>query len=177
MNIAQVRLIHQIMTSADTCGIPLWISGGWAIDARLGEITRDHDDIDLTFPADRQADFEAMLADLGGQVTERTDYGFLARLRGVLLDCEPARWSGTAYEIDDAPEGSCPANAEGILEGIPVRCNSWEAILWDYFYYLDEVPRIQWPGKHVQSYAMVVAALGDDRVRSLRAVFDSRHPG
>lgn len=175
MNAAHLPLIRQIVTRAAERGIELWLSGGWAIDARLQKITREHEDIDLTFPADRQTDFETLLMDLGARITERTDYGFLARLRGILLDCEPARWSGVAYEIDDAPEGSCPKDAGGALEGMPVHCNSWEAILWDYFYYADEVPQSQWPDRHVQSYALVVAALGNESVGAFRAAFDKRH--
>ncbi|MBV6621289.1 aminoglycoside nucleotidyltransferase ANT(2'')-Ia, partial [Acinetobacter baumannii] len=47
MDTTKVALIHQILAAADERNLPLWIGGGWAIDARLGRVTRKHDDIDL----------------------------------------------------------------------------------------------------------------------------------
>ncbi|HBP1742721.1 TPA: aminoglycoside nucleotidyltransferase ANT(2'')-Ia, partial [Pseudomonas aeruginosa] len=90
MDTTQVTLIHQILAAADERNLPLWIGGGWAIDARLGRVTRKHDDIDLTFPGERRGELEAMVEMLGGRVTEELDYGFLAEIGDELLDCEPA---------------------------------------------------------------------------------------
>ena len=94
---------------------------------------------------------------------------------GVLLDCEPAHWTGRGYELADTPPGSCPDPLEGHLEGLSLRCNSWEAILWDYFYYAGEVPASMWPAKHVQSYALVCAAMGKRDVDRLRQVFAAKY--
>lgn len=174
VNSLHLPLIKTIFAAANTINMPLWIGGGWAIDARLGRITREHDDIDLTFPADRQEDFENLIHQLGGCITEQTDYGFLATVQDILLDCEPAYINNLAYEIEDAPSGSCPMEEEGLIDQLPVRCNSWQAILWDYFYYEDEVPRAKWPMKHVYSYGLVCEALGDSNVTSLRKQFDTR---
>jgi len=174
VNHRHIRLIKKIFTEADAIDLPLWNGGGWAIDARLGRITREHDDIDLTFPADRQAEFQKLIHQLGGKITEKTDYGFLATVQGVLLDCEPAYFNHSAYEIEDTPAGSCPMAKEGVIDQVAIRCNSWSAILWDYFYYEDEVPRTQWPEKHVFSHALVCEALGDSTVTRLRKQFDSR---
>lgn len=174
MNDLHLELIRRILDAADQHGMPLWIGGGWAIDARLGWITREHDDIDLTFPEERKDEFLELIGSLGGHVGEETEYGFLADLQGVLLDCEPARWNGQAYEIEDAPSNACPMRAEGELAGLSVRCNSWDAILWDYFFYADEVPSSHWSGKHVQSYALAVEAFGHDRTARLRMLFDAR---
>ena len=174
VNHLHIPLIKTIFTAADALDLPLWIGGGWAIDARLGRITREHDDIDLTFPADRQAEFENLILQMDGQITEQTDYGFLAVVQGLLLDCEPAYFNDSAYEIEDTPPGSCPMPKEGVIDQLPIRCNSWAAILWDYFYYEDEVPRAQWPQKHVFSHVLVCEALGDNTVISLRKQFDTR---
>ncbi|MBY8893099.1 aminoglycoside nucleotidyltransferase ANT(2'')-Ia, partial [Acinetobacter baumannii] len=76
MDTTQVALIHQILAAADERNLPLWIGGGWAIDARLGRVTRKHDDIDLTFPGERRGELEAIVEMLGGRVTEELDYGF-----------------------------------------------------------------------------------------------------
>ena len=175
MDTTQVTLIHQILAAADERNLPLWIGGGWAIDARLGRVTRKHDDIDLTFPGERRGELEAIVEMLGGRVMEELDYGFLAEIGDELLDCEPAWWADEAYEIAEAPQGSCPEAAEGVIAGRPVRCNSWEAIIWDYFYYADEVPAVDWPTKHIESYRLACTSLGAEKVEVLRAAFRSRY--
>lgn len=117
MDTTQVTLIHKILAAADERNLPLWIGGGWAIDARLGRVTRKHDDIDLTFPGERRGELEAIVEMLGGRVMEELDYGFLAEIGDELLDCEPAWWADEAYEIAEAPQGSCPEAAEGVIAG------------------------------------------------------------
>lgn len=104
MDTTQVTLIHKILAAADERNLPLWIGGGWAIDARLGRVTRKHDDIDLTFPGERRGELEAIVEMLGGRVMEELDYGFLAEIGDELLDCEPAWWADEAYEIAEAPQ-------------------------------------------------------------------------
>ncbi len=175
MDTTQVTLIHKILAAADERNLPLWIGGGWAIDARLGRVIRKHDDIDLTFPGERRGELEAIVEMLGGRVMEELDYGFLAEIGDELLDCEPAWWADEAYEIAEAPQGSCPEAAEGVIAGRPVRCNSWEAIIWDYFYYADEVPPVDWPTKHIESYRLACTSLGAEKVEVLRAAFRSRY--
>ncbi|MBV6621226.1 aminoglycoside nucleotidyltransferase ANT(2'')-Ia, partial [Acinetobacter baumannii] len=71
--------------AADERNLPLWIGGGWAIDARLGRVTRKHADIDLTFPGERRGEPEAIVEMLGGRVPEELDYGVLAEIGGELL--------------------------------------------------------------------------------------------
>jgi lincosamide nucleotidyltransferase A/C/D/E len=46
-------------------GIPVWLDGGWAIDALLGEQTRSHDDLDLVSRFADSAAIGEALADLG----------------------------------------------------------------------------------------------------------------
>ncbi|MEU0627989.1 aminoglycoside adenylyltransferase [Streptomyces sp. NPDC005989] len=48
----QLRLIAESMDIAGALGISLWLRGGWAMDFFLGEITRDHADIDWFVRAD-----------------------------------------------------------------------------------------------------------------------------
>jgi 2''-aminoglycoside nucleotidyltransferase len=58
--------LHHLLHTAEARGLPLWLSGGWAIDARMGRITREHGDIDLAFPGERRTDLLALLRDVGG---------------------------------------------------------------------------------------------------------------
>ncbi|MDI9725517.1 aminoglycoside nucleotidyltransferase ANT(2'')-Ia, partial [Acinetobacter baumannii] len=48
-----------MLAAADERNLLLWIGGGWAIDSRLGRVTRNHDDIVLTFPGVRHCELEA----------------------------------------------------------------------------------------------------------------------
>ena len=43
----QLQVIRQVTTLLQPVAIPHWLFGGWAIDFRLGEITRTHDDIEF----------------------------------------------------------------------------------------------------------------------------------
>lgn len=49
----------------DAAGIPVWLDGGWGIDALVGAQTRDHDDLDVVIALDRAEDARAALAPLG----------------------------------------------------------------------------------------------------------------
>ncbi|AKN70183.1 aminoglycoside adenylyltransferase [Streptomyces sp. PBH53] len=42
----QLDLIADVLSAARASGVPLWLRGGWAMDFFLGEVTREHDDID-----------------------------------------------------------------------------------------------------------------------------------
>lgn len=153
--------LHQLLHAAEARNLPLWLSGGWAIDARLGRITRPHEDIDIAFPAERREELLALLDALGGGPIETTDYGFLITVNGILLDCEPCVRVGEVYEVEGPPPGTCPWEPQGVIAGVAVRCVSWETILWDYFYYLNEVPLADWRPKDHGSYALARAAYGE----------------
>jgi 2''-aminoglycoside nucleotidyltransferase len=167
----QVRLIHDLVRAADAIDLPLWLESGWAVDARLGRVTREHGDIDLAIPAERMADFHGLLRHRSAGPVENTDYGFLVRVDGVLLDCKPCVLVNGSYELEGGFRGSCPPGKEGIIEGVRVRCTSWSAILQEYFHYLQEVTYADWPAKDKESYRAVRAAVGDSRAEALHAEF------
>jgi aminoglycoside 2''-adenylyltransferase len=173
MNPTHISLIHDILAAAEERGLPLWLESGWAIDARLGMITREHEDIDLAFPGERHEQFMSVLQTFGSGKVEKTDYGFLVYARNILLDCEPCIQHGENYELEGAPAGSCPREKQGIIAGVALRCTSWETILWEYFSYLDEVPQTSWRPKDFESYALVCEALGEAKVETLRLAFES----
>ena len=99
-NARHVELIRRILLRAEAVDLPLWLTGGWAADARLGRMTRVHADIDFAIPAERMAEFEHLLAGFAPEPAEPTDYGFLVRVEGVLLDCEPCVRVDGAYALD-----------------------------------------------------------------------------
>lgn len=175
MNTQQIALINRLITKAETINLPLWLSGGWAIDGKLHRITREHQDIDIAFPAERQAEFISLLQSFGSSTIEETDYGFLTTVDGILVDCEPCVRIGDAYELEGLPPGTCPWEKQGNIAGESLRCTSWEAILWDYFYYLEEVPQSSWRPHDFDSYALVRAAFGETKSDCLHKQFKAQY--
>jgi aminoglycoside 2''-adenylyltransferase len=151
----QADFIKLLFSEAEARGIPLWLESGWAIDARLGTITREHEDIDLAFAGDRQAVFEALLAELGCTDRQEVSYGFLIFKGPILLDAEPCRKTAAGYELEGRPAGSCPDAKEGRLQNVPLRCLSWEAIYWEFRNYLLHVPQSQWRAKDFRGLQIV----------------------
>jgi hypothetical protein len=43
----QLRVIRKVIAVTQAADIPLWLFGGWGLDARIGRITRLHDDIEF----------------------------------------------------------------------------------------------------------------------------------
>ncbi|WP_225098361.1 nucleotidyltransferase domain-containing protein [Streptomyces sp. CoH27] len=61
----QLTLIGQTLEAARRHGIPLWLRGGWAMDFFLGEVTREHGDIDWFAWAKDAAALAGVLTALG----------------------------------------------------------------------------------------------------------------
>lgn len=175
MNDLHIELIYELFAQADKINLPLWLQGGWAIDAKLNRITREHEDIDIAYPGDRNADFLALLDSLGGVITEQTSYGFLAQMQGILLDCEPCIRVGDDYELEGLPPGNCPPEPTGSLGGKLLPCTSWEAILWDYFYYIEEVPQSEWRSKDFSSFALAKASFSETATQNLHEQFKRQY--
>ena len=177
MNADHIALIHDLQLTCNLMDLPFWLESGWAVDARLGHITREHEDVDLAIPARHMDGFKNLLIAQGASDFQQMDYGFLVQAgNGVLLDCETCRWNGKTYELEGVPGGSCPDEKQGVLAGVPVRCTSWAAILWEYFYYLDEVSYASWPAKVKDSYELVQQTVGENEVARLHAMFHKMHP-
>lgn len=175
MNSKHIEIIHLLFSEAEKIEMPLWLSGGWAIDAKVGQITYQHEDIDITYPSDQSNDFIALLCSLGVRIMEQTSYGFLAMLQEVMIDCEPCALANSGYELDGPPPGSCPKEKMGMLDGMQIRCISWEALLWDYFYYIEEVPQQKWRAKDFFNFHRVKASYGEAETQKLHAQFKAQY--
>jgi lincosamide nucleotidyltransferase A/C/D/E len=111
-------------------GIPVWLHGGWGIDALLGRQTRSHDDLDLVIRLEDAARIESALHDVGYVYT-----GAGPPVRGqnvieYLVD-------GEGHQVDVHPisitgEDWVPANGfagVGHILGCSVRCLTPEVML------------------------------------------------
>jgi hypothetical protein len=95
----QLTVIHRVVGRLSAAGVPVWLFGGWGLDARIGRITRDHGDVEFWVPRTFDARSRTVLAEAGATV----------------LDTQPPEeacefvWDGvefsTAY-FDARPDGS-----------------------------------------------------------------------
>lgn len=47
---AQLRLIHRALAVLTGVAVPVWLFGGWGLDARIGRVTRRHGDVEFWVP-------------------------------------------------------------------------------------------------------------------------------
>ena len=62
--------VISVYTFLSSSGIPLWLTGGWGIDALLGEQTRPHHDLDVFILLEHVQRLQALLADQGYRLKE-----------------------------------------------------------------------------------------------------------
>jgi len=62
--------VVEIVARLDAAGIPIWLDGGWGVDALLHEQTRPHDDLDVVMTLGDGDGAAAALTDLGFTVHE-----------------------------------------------------------------------------------------------------------
>jgi lincosamide nucleotidyltransferase A/C/D/E len=119
-------------------GIAVWVDGGWAVDALLGQQTRDHADLDIAVQQCDLAWLRGMLEAAGYRDVQRDDtrpWNFvLGDAAGRLIDIH-------VIELDDAGNGiygpaengeMYPAgslNGTGSIAGQTVRCIAAEHLV------------------------------------------------
>lgn len=108
----QLALIEEVVTVTGRLGIGIWLRGGWAMDFFLGEVTRDHEDIDFFAWAAQATALAAALSRHGyerlpgpdaerqlnvAKQGEEVQFALLApdSTGGVALNGGP--WAGTPY--------------------------------------------------------------------------------
>jgi hypothetical protein len=62
---AQLRVIRSVVAVMRAADIPIWLFGGWGLDALLGRITRDHGDVEFWVERDQAERSKAVLVDAG----------------------------------------------------------------------------------------------------------------
>ena len=153
----QLVLIRDLFTAAEQRSLPLWLENGWAIDARLRRVTRDHEDIDVVYPKERETEYVKLLHALGFDRRVDTDYGFLIWKGDVLLDTEACHRYENGFGFPGFPPDSCPLVKSGELDGLEVRCVSWEAMYVEFLGYLNEIPTAEWRAKDFESFRLIEA--------------------
>jgi len=122
--------VLDLLAHLEGLGIEVWLDGGWAIDALLGEQTRPHDDLDLVSRLDDSARIEEALGHhgyvlAGGGLPHSFE---LVDAQGHQVDVHPASFTADGdgvYPIPDGGEWIFPAagfGGSGRILGRRVPC-------------------------------------------------------
>jgi len=111
-------------------GVAAWIGGGWGIDALLGQHSRAHDDLDLSFDARQQASAVAALAAVGYAVVidQLPTRLVLGDDRGHRVDLHPVHFDAAGAGVQIGFDGPLHYPRDGFtrgtISGQPVDCFS-----------------------------------------------------
>jgi lincosamide nucleotidyltransferase A/C/D/E len=134
---AQLRVIHRVVDVLSAADVPVWLFGGWGLDARIGLITRSHGDIEFWVQRSDAARSKAVLVE-GGSVALATQTpaeaceftwdgvsfstAYVDR-RADQTFAPQGRWSDWVFPPDSFGEDP------GLLDGMPVPAMSVAGML------------------------------------------------
>ena len=112
--------------------IPVWLDGGWGVDALLGTQTRTHKDVDIILPVEDVPKLQELLARRGFTIREGKppDSFVLADGVGLEVDVHAVAFDGEGngvYRMQNGEDWVYPAegfSGEGLVEGMRIRCLS-----------------------------------------------------
>ncbi|MFC4147536.1 nucleotidyltransferase domain-containing protein [Micromonospora mangrovi] len=114
---------------AEFDGLPVWVAGGWAVDAIVGRQTRPHGDLDLAVDAVGLPELLALLDRLGFVTT--VDWlpvrAELTAPDGRKVDIHPVEFRPDGSGVQSGLDGvtfayAADGFAEGMIDGHPVPC-------------------------------------------------------
>jgi lincosamide nucleotidyltransferase A/C/D/E len=120
----------QLIQILEKHGLEIYVDGGWAVDALLGEQTRQHDDLDIALPHSQVPKLRELLATRGYQERPRDDSW---ECNFILADGNGRQVDVHSYTLDEAgkhvygvPYRPEHLRGSGSIGGYPVRCISAE---------------------------------------------------
>lgn len=127
-----VEDVQEVLALLTTAAIPVWIGGGWGVDALAGEQTREHADLDLVIDERDEMATLATFAAAGYVITvdERPARVAMRHPRGQEVDIHPAhfdRYGGATQRLQNGrtfyffPEGLA---GTGRIGPASIRCFS-----------------------------------------------------
>ena len=135
------KSVVQIFRLLEESGVPVWLDGGWGIDALLKRETREHRDLDLIVPAECLNAAELVLGDVGflkdDHHTEMPARFVLRNSDEFQIDLHPVTFKpdGSAehlYFVEDADaknlypfvHSAAGLSGVGMINGRIVRCTT-----------------------------------------------------
>jgi lincosamide nucleotidyltransferase A/C/D/E len=132
------KAVMELYTTLERLDIPIWIDGGWGVDALLGEQTRPHEDLDIVIQQKDVPRLRRLLEARGFKDIPRDDtsaWNFvLGDGRGNLVDVHVIVFDVAGDGIYGRPEGGVmypAASLRGVgqINGLSVRCISAEYVV------------------------------------------------
>jgi lincosamide nucleotidyltransferase A/C/D/E len=129
--------VLDLLGRLETLGIEVWLDGGWAVDALLGEQTRRHDDLDLVSRLEDSVPIEEELGKAGYVLAGGgLPHSFeLVDSEGHQVDVHPAAFRADGagvYQMLGGGEWIFPAagfGGSGLILGRRVACLTPEVVL------------------------------------------------
>lgn len=132
------KKVVEVVRLLEDGGIPIWLDGGWGIDALLGKETRKHRDLDFMLPLERLPTAQSVLSNIGfkkdADQTVMPTRCVLRNTDDLEIDIHPVTFKpdGSAIHIDsDEAKNSyvyvCSAaglSGVGVIDGRIVRCTT-----------------------------------------------------
>ncbi|MBI1339510.1 aminoglycoside nucleotidyltransferase [bacterium] len=122
--------VVELYETLNRAGVPIWIDGGWAVDAAVGRQTRSHDDLDIaveakSVPSLRQALVERGYREVPAQSPTKWNF-VLAEPEGRKIDVHVVmldpRKGVHADPIDGIAYPAGSLTGDGVIAGVPVQC-------------------------------------------------------
>lgn len=125
----------ELLELFERAGIPVWLDGGWGVDALLREQTRAHKDVDIVLPVGDVPKLRALLSERGFAVREGKppDSFVLADGAGLEVDVHAATFdeSGNGvYRMQNGGDWVYKAeylSGRGAVAGREINCLTPEA--------------------------------------------------
>ena len=122
----------ELLQLFEDAAIPVWLDGGWGVDARLQTQTRAHKDVDIVLPVADVPKLQELLALTGFAVREGKppDSLVLANGLGLEVDVHAVLFDDDGngvYRMQNGEDWIFPAegfSGRGLVGGLSVRCLS-----------------------------------------------------
>jgi lincosamide nucleotidyltransferase A/C/D/E len=122
--------LAELLQLLENAAIPVWLDGGWGIDALLETQTRIHRDVDIILPLTHVPKLQELLALRGFAIRDGAppDSFVLANGFGLEVDVHAVTFDGDGngvYRMQNGENWIFPAegfSGRGLVEGITVCC-------------------------------------------------------
>ena len=131
MEAGEVVSIYRLL---DSHQIPVWIDGGWGIDALIGHQTRPHNDLDIAVEHRHVAKLREILFEQGyvpvASPPGQQDFMFVLQDKlGRKLDVHSFTFDAAGNHLYGVQYPAASLTGTGTIAGLEVRCVSLEYVL------------------------------------------------
>ena len=120
------RDVVELLDFLEQSGLEIYVDGGWAVDALLGNQTRSHDDLDIAIPHGQVPLLRRLMTTRGFHERPQADSWecnfVLADAAKRRLDVHSYTLDATGQNMSGVPYAAEHLTGTGIIAGRSVRC-------------------------------------------------------